>query len=475
MNKLAVSAIILSFLYYTAQSQCFPSFNKIVVVIGENTEANTILGSPDAPYMNNLAQSGALFTNSHGINHPSQPNYLHLFSGSNQGILTNNVPPAHFTTPNLARNLINAGKTFISYSEELPSIGSDVAFSGGYQRKHNPVANWMGTGTNQVSPTLNQRLLDFPSNFNNLPDVSFVIPNQCHAGHDICPPLSNVVKQFDAFLVSLDAYKQWCVNNNSLLIVTYDEGNPALSSNVIYTVFYGSNVLTGTYNQNINHYNILRVLEDLCGTAYAGASATADVIDYCWQVNTTINLKLFIQGYYSQTPPNQRSPLYSANLSLPVNVDTITVNLVNPQAPYALASTFKGILQSDGTIVCTYSDIPCGEYYIQILHKNSLETWSANPVSVSPNADYDFTLSASLAYGDNQASHGMGVYAIYSGDVNQDALIDMDDYSLLELSLFGLTSGFVSEDLNGDGVCEGSDLSLLENNISLGLSVARPQ
>src|SRR6185295_6626045 len=79
-----------------------PEFYKIVVVIGENEKAGTVFNNvTNAPYINSLAHRGAVFTSSFGIQHPSQPNYLCLFSGSNQGINDSNKPPVHFTTPNL--------------------------------------------------------------------------------------------------------------------------------------------------------------------------------------------------------------------------------------------------------------------------------------------------------------------------------------------------------------------------------------
>ncbi len=260
-----------------------PLFNKIVIVIGENTNASAVFGSSDAPYINALASAGAKFTNSYALTHPSQPNYLMLFSGSNQGVTNDNMPGSHFTSVNLAKELLNAGKTFISYSEGLPSAGSDVNSSGLYQRKHNPVANWMGTSTNQVPTSLNQPFSSFPTNFSNLPSVSFVIPNMCNDGHDVCPPYNNRTKQYDAWIENnLNAYKQWCINNNSILIVTYDEDD-FTTTNKISTVFYGANVLVGQYTQTINHYSVLRTVEEAMGlTTHAGAAASASPINFCW-------------------------------------------------------------------------------------------------------------------------------------------------------------------------------------------------
>ncbi|MEO8712846.1 MAG: alkaline phosphatase family protein [Parafilimonas sp.] len=264
-------------------SQTVPIFSHIVVVIGENTAAGSVFGNSNAPYINALAIQGAKFTNSFAITHPSQPNYIDLYSGNNQGSTNDNLITIKFTSANLGAELINASKTYTTYSDGLPSAGYDGASSGSYARKHNPAANWMGTGTNQIPTSTNQPFTAFPSNYNNLPNVSFVIPDLCHDGHDICPPLNNSVKQYDTWIQqNLDAYKQWCINNNSLLIITYDEDDNS-ASNKIATVFYGARVATGIYAQTINHYNVLRTLEDANAlTTHAGAAATATTINFCW-------------------------------------------------------------------------------------------------------------------------------------------------------------------------------------------------
>ena len=65
----------------------------VVVVIEENHGYERIIGNPDAAFINELAADGALLTNSHGIQHPSQPNYLALFSGSTQGVTDDGPVP----------------------------------------------------------------------------------------------------------------------------------------------------------------------------------------------------------------------------------------------------------------------------------------------------------------------------------------------------------------------------------------------
>ena len=104
-------------------SFCFgymPTPTKVVVVIFENHAYNQIVGSTAAPYINSLINDSmtALFTQSFALTRPSQPNYLQLFSGSTQGVTSNNIPSnLPFTTPNLYSELVAASKTFIAYCE----------------------------------------------------------------------------------------------------------------------------------------------------------------------------------------------------------------------------------------------------------------------------------------------------------------------------------------------------------------------
>ena len=252
--------------------------DHIVVLIEENHGYSQIIGSSSAPYINALANDpmSTLFTQMYGIEHPSQPNYLDLFSGTNQGVTTNNVPAAHFTTPNLARELINAGKTFISYSQNLPSVGYDGASYGKYMRKHNPVANWMGTGTNQVSSTLNQPFTAFPADYNQLPTVSYVIPDQDYDMHD-----GSIATGDLWFHNNLDGYVQWAKTHNSLFIILFDEDDGNYN-NRIAMIFTGAMVKQGSVSTAYNHYNVLRTIEDMYGTTHAGNAAGASAIHGCW-------------------------------------------------------------------------------------------------------------------------------------------------------------------------------------------------
>ena len=84
-NGLKVRLWVAGGLLASPMAFALPVYDHIVIVIEENEAPQAILGSADAPYINSLAAGGASFGSMYAVTHPSQPNYLHLFSGENQG------------------------------------------------------------------------------------------------------------------------------------------------------------------------------------------------------------------------------------------------------------------------------------------------------------------------------------------------------------------------------------------------------
>ncbi|MBP6649972.1 MAG: T9SS type A sorting domain-containing protein, partial [Bacteroidia bacterium] len=273
-----------------------PVPDHIVICMFENHAYSQIIGNSAAPHINALANDvmSANFTESYGLTHPSQPNYLMFFAGGNQGVTNNALPAAHFTSMNLAKALENAGRTFVMYSEGLPSVGYDGEASGNYVRRHNPIANWMGSGTNQVSSTLNQPYTAFPTNYSNLPTVSFVVPDLVNGMHDGTGNTA-IATGDNWYFTHMEPYVQWARTHNSLFILTFDEDDN-LHSNQIPTIFSGQMVVQGQYNTGINHYNVLRTIEDMYGLVHSGAAASATPIHGCW----TTGFRMDADGYSSE-------------------------------------------------------------------------------------------------------------------------------------------------------------------------------
>ncbi|HEU5269451.1 MAG TPA: alkaline phosphatase family protein [Jatrophihabitans sp.] len=248
-----------------------PRFDHVVVVVEENRAYSQIIGDPAAPYLNSLAAGGALFTRSYGLTHPSQPNYLALFSGSTQGVAGDSCPHS-FAGPNLGSQLIGAGLGFAGYSESMASDGFLGCSSDSYARKHNPWSDFAN-----LPATVNRTLDAFPADYATLPTVSFVIPNLDHDMHD------GSVATGDGWLKAhLDGYAQWAKTHHSLLIVTWDE-NDNSPGNHIATILYGQSVRTGRYAERVSHYRLLRTLQTGYGLPGLGDSATASPITDVWQ------------------------------------------------------------------------------------------------------------------------------------------------------------------------------------------------
>ena len=251
------------------QAASVPLFDHVVVVVMENHGYSAITGSVNSSYVNALSTQGANFTQSYAVTHPSQPNYLAMYSGSPQGVVSNDCPQNFVGVGNLGGQMIAAGKSFTGYAEGLPVAGFTGCSSGLYVRKHNPWVDF-----DDVPAASNQPFSAFPSDFNALPDLAFVIPNQCNNTHD-CP-----IATGDSWLqLHIDAYAQWAKTHNSLLVLTWDEDDGS-EANHIVTLFVGEHVVPGAYAESTGHYRTLATLEAMHGlSALGGAIGLAPITD----------------------------------------------------------------------------------------------------------------------------------------------------------------------------------------------------
>lgn len=229
-----------------------PHYDHVVVVVFENHNYSTI--KDEAPYFMKLADKGAEMTHAFAVTHPSQPNYLSLFAGDTFG--KRDECPFRLTGRQLASQLRSHGYTFKAYSESLPETGFlDCSGGGGlYKRRHAP---WVSFSS--FPQALHKPFSAFPHRYSKLPDVSFVVPNMCNDMHNC-----SVATGDDWLRENLAGYATWARSHNSLLIVTFDEDEDT-PVNHIYTAIVGAHIDPGNYRQRINHFNVLRTIEDLFG------------------------------------------------------------------------------------------------------------------------------------------------------------------------------------------------------------------
>jgi acid phosphatase len=245
--------------------------DHVLVVVFENKAFGQIDRADQAPYLNTLAKRSAVYTNFRALTHPSQPNYLALFSGSTQGVRDDHCPVRLHGKPNLGRQLLDAGHTFVGYSEAMPAPGYAGCSDGRYARKHNPWVDF-----DNLPPAVNQPATAMPTDYARLPTVSFLIPDLCNDMHDCS------VRHGDAWAQRvLDPYARWAQQHNSLLVVTFDEDNGS-KQNRIETLLYGARVPAGRYDRELTLYSLLGAIERWYGLPLLGGAASAPVMSPSW-------------------------------------------------------------------------------------------------------------------------------------------------------------------------------------------------
>lgn len=216
-----------------------------------------------------------------------------------------------------------------------------------------------------------------------------------------------------------------------------------------------------------------------CGTY--SSNVISVVVNNCQAI---LQLKLFIEGYYAADGLMKPVLLNQGVDQDPFSdaVDTIMVELHDAQSPEMIITSVKSILHTNGTVYCTLSSSVIGvSAYIAIHQRNALETWSSVPLLMTDSNVYDFTTGITQAFPDNVNPNPQmiflpdaGLWAFYSGDVNQDGQIAGDDFNLVEVNVTDQAFGYFSTDLTGEGASDGSDFNLLEVNASYGLFAAHP-
>ena len=190
---------------------------------------------------------------------------------------------------------------------------------------------------------------------------------------------------------------------------------------------------------------------------------------------TVLNLKLFIEGYYD-TVTHTMTPV-KANQGIgtsTTDVDDIIVELHNVTT-FALVASTNAILKTDGTVNCTFTSNYSGSYYIAVKHRSAVQTWSNTPVLFSTTTtSYDFSNAINKAYGNNLTEVETGIWAFYNGDLNQDFLVDTQDYTSWESDYINNVFGYSTTDLNGDGLVDTQDYTIWESNYLSSIFSATP-
>ncbi len=194
---------------------------------------------------------------------------------------------------------------------------------------------------------------------------------------------------------------------------------------------------------------------------YQNKGKTYIYLSNCCTFNITLDLRFHLQARFP-------------------NPDTILVYVASPMTPFEILDSCVFVPHVEGNkfrAFLSMSNVPGNSFYIIVKHRNSIETWSKTPITFnSDTAVYDFTASPEMAYGNNMklVSTTPSVYAFYSGDVNQDGLIDLTDVITIYNDVKIFASGYLSTDLDGNGYVDLNDISTSFNNSVKFVQVRRP-
>lgn len=364
--------------------QGVPHLDHVFVIMMENHGYNEIINNPNAKFINQYAKDANLATNYFAVAHPSLTNYLEVVGGSNFGVLSDNSPNWHSTscvtnlatgTPNtdnppspaicpiwgtgtdaatpvldctnevtgppceintngklsypavsttlgitIAEQLVNAGKTWKTYQEDLPMQGANlVDYSDGnftnltnfsllrpalnpplsqsdivqlYAVKHNPFAYFrdIEDGDNPNDSLANVVAYDNIGGLwadlgsGKVPNFSFIVPNQCNDQHGrsngtafcnfdpndngtqagLNPALIALGDQeIEKLVTGIHNSTVWGKGHNAIVVI-WDENDYAVQPIInkivaIVDTNYGTHGQTSA--QFYNHFSLLRSIE----------------------------------------------------------------------------------------------------------------------------------------------------------------------------------------------------------------------
>lgn len=264
----------------TPAAQLPPSTGShVVVVIMENKERPSVLGSRQAPYVNSLARRYAAPRNLFAIRHPSLPNYMALIGGSTFGVRSD-CSGCNQSATNLVDQFEGAGIGWRAYMEGLPHPCFTGSSSGGYAKKHDPFAYFKTITADPARCANIVPASDLRGDLSagRLPDFAWITPDLCNDTHDCS------VAHGDRYLAKLIPSLLRELGPHGFLVLTWDEGTSSRGccgvahGGRIATVIAGPDVRRGARPAAAySHYSTLRTIEDAFGLPPlrgAGAAST---------------------------------------------------------------------------------------------------------------------------------------------------------------------------------------------------------
>jgi hypothetical protein len=252
----------------------------------ENKEFGSVIGNPQMPNYNKLAQDYTLLTQYYAIRHPSLPNYIALIGGDTFGI-DRNCTNCFLNEPSLPDLIEASGRTWKTYQEDMPEpcfLGDRV----NYAQKHNPFIYFDPIRLNSercqrsVVP-LTDLTTDIAAG--SLPNFFFITPNLCNDSHDCDLAITDawLTNLLGTLIPALDA-----TGNSYLVAMLFEEGQgdhtccglPEPGGGRVPVVLYSPLAKNGFEDSTpYTHYSLLKTISAAWGLPYLGhASDESNVL-----------------------------------------------------------------------------------------------------------------------------------------------------------------------------------------------------
>ena len=221
----------------TASPSPAPTVGRVFLIMMENHGYSDLIGDPSAPWLNAAAATYGLATQSFGVAHPSQPNYIAATSGSTFGVTDDS--DVTLDVPNIVDQVEGSGRTWTAYMQSLAACNGDImrSYCGGglYGRKHDPFVSYQDVASNPERLTHIVDLTQLTSDLaaGTVADLVWISPDQCHDMHGLPGHGSACAPSHDQQRIATgDAFLSWTVGaimassawtSGSLIFVTWDE------------------------------------------------------------------------------------------------------------------------------------------------------------------------------------------------------------------------------------------------------------
>jgi hypothetical protein len=303
----------------------------------------------------------------------------------------------------------------------------------------------------------------------NLPNASgeyfIAFEGNAKYGYGVCLDDVSTTGTMKTLAVAPPNQQVTALSGNTSFTVTSNSSWSAVTDQLWCTVTAagtGNGAIIASYSQNPDTApRVAHITVTVTGLTPTVVSVTQE-----GAVNKVLNLTVLLESLFNGTNMNKAKNASGDQFAGQV-ADQITVELRGAVSPYTLlAGPFSVNLNIDGTASTSIPPDLAESYFIVVRHRNSIETWSAVPVSFSGlNTSYDFSTSASQAFGNNMKMVS-GKQVLLTGDVNQDGMVDSGDMVIVDNSASLFMNGYLPSDTNGDGTVNAADYTVTGLNAS---------